>query len=102
MPQILVTTREGETKPLSADAGLSLMEIVRDNGIDELLALCGGARACDVYVDETFRKRLPSMSEDESDLLDSSDHRSAGSLLSCQIPFEPALDGRAVMIAPED
>ena len=105
MTQILVTTREGETKALPAEAGLSVMEIVRDNGVDELLALCGGTQACatcHVYVDECFRDRLPPMSEDESELLDSSGHRTDRSRLSCQISFVPALDGLAVTIAPED
>ena len=42
------------------------------------------------------------MSEDEDDLLESSDHRSATSRLSCQIPFGAELDGLKVTIAPED
>jgi len=42
------------------------------------------------------------MSEDEDDLLDSSDHRTAGSRLSCQIDVPDALDGLKVTIAPED
>ena len=105
MAQIVVTTREGEARTLPAEAGLSVMEIIRNNDVDELLALCGGACACatcHVYVDEAFRDRLPPMSADENDLLDSSTHRAAGSRLSCQIPFGPTLDGLAVTIAPED
>jgi 2Fe-2S ferredoxin len=39
---------------------------------------------------------------DEADLLDSSDHLTATSRLSCQIAFTPALDGLTVTIAPED
>jgi len=42
------------------------------------------------------------MSEDENDLLDSSDHRRAHSRLSCQIPMADDLDGMVVTIAPED
>ena len=42
------------------------------------------------------------MSEDENDLLDSSDHRDANSRLSCQLPFSDALDGLKVTIAEED
>jgi 2Fe-2S ferredoxin len=42
------------------------------------------------------------MSEDENDLLDSSDHRDESSRLSCQIPFNEALDGLKVIIAQED
>ena len=42
------------------------------------------------------------MSEDENDLLDSSDHRNEASRLSCQIPITPELEGLVVTIAQED
>jgi ferredoxin, 2Fe-2S len=42
------------------------------------------------------------MSEDEDDLLDSSEYREPTSRLSCQLPFGPELDGLHVTIAPED
>jgi 2Fe-2S ferredoxin len=42
------------------------------------------------------------MSEDENDLLDSTDSRNDQSRLSCQIPVSDALDGLTVTIAPED
>ncbi|SFS01460.1 2Fe-2S iron-sulfur cluster-binding protein [Sphingomonas jatrophae] len=105
MPQLIVTTREGEERTLEADAGLSVMEVIRDGGIDELLALCGGCcscATCHVHIDPAFVDKLPAMSEDESDLLDSSDHRDATSRLSCQVMMSDALDGLRVRIAEED
>jgi 2Fe-2S ferredoxin len=45
MPQIAVTTREGETQTIETAQGGSIMEAIRDVGIDELLALCGGGCA---------------------------------------------------------
>ena len=42
MPKLIVETREGETREIEGEAGLSVMEVIRDAGIDELLALCGG------------------------------------------------------------
>jgi 2Fe-2S ferredoxin len=45
---------------------------------------------------------LPEISIDEDDLLDGSDHRSATSRLSCQIPFSARMAGMSVVIAPED
>ena len=33
MASLIVTTRDGATRPLPADAGLSVMEVIRDNGI---------------------------------------------------------------------
>ena len=105
MPRLIVTTREGETSEIAVADGLTVMEAIRDNGFDELLALCGGCcscATCHVHVDPAFADQLPPMSEDEDDLLESSDHRVATSRLSCQIPFGAGLDGLKVTIAPED
>lgn len=105
MPKLIVVTREGEERELDGDAGLSVMEVIRDGGVDELLALCGGCcscATCHVHVDSAFADRLAPMSEDEDDLLDSASDRDATSRLSCQVPFGPALDGLRVRIAAED
>ena len=105
MATLIVTTRDDEETELSGEPGLSVMEVIRNAGIDELMALCGGCcscATCHVYVDAAFIGALPEMSSDEDDLLDGSSHRTAGSRLSCQIPFGMALDGLRVTIAPED
>ena len=105
MPTLIVTTREGEERAVQGQAGLSVMEVIRDNGFDELLALCGGCcscATCHVHVDPEFAAKLPPISEDENDLLDSSSDRDAYSRLSCQVEFTDALDGLRVRIAAED
>ena len=105
MPQLIVVTREGETRTIEGETGLSVMEVIRDAGIDELLALCGGCcscATCHVHVDPAFADRLPTMSDDENELLAISDDRDGSSRLSCQIPFTDALDGMTVTIAKED
>ena len=105
MPQLNIVTRDGTETVVEGLAGLSVMEVIRDAGIDELLALCGGCASCatcHVHVDEEWIGVLPPMGADEDDLLDSSDHRSAASRLSCQLPFGAGLDGLRVTIAPED
>ncbi len=105
MPRLFVTDRAGQTSEVKGDAGLSVMEVIRDNGFDELLALCGGScscATCHVHVADDWMAAVGTPSGDEDDLLDSSDNRSANSRLSCQIPFTDALDGLAVRIAPED
>ena len=105
MPQLIVTTRSGETSTIDADDGLTVMEAIRDNGFDELLALCGGCcscATCHVHVDPEFFDKLAPMSEDENDLLDSSGDRDEWSRLGCQIPFSADLDGLKVRIAAED
>jgi 2Fe-2S ferredoxin len=105
MPKLIVVTREGEERELDGAAGHTVMEVIRDAGIDELLALCGGCcscATCHVHVDPEFAAKLPPMSEDENDLLESSSERDDRSRLSCQIPFSDALDGLRVTIAAED
>lgn len=105
MPNVIVTTRDGAAREIAAETGLSLMEAIRDAGIDEMLALCGGCcscATCHVKVDPAFAGLLPAVSEDESDLLDSSEHRDEHSRLSCQIPLTAELNGLRVAIAPED
>lgn len=79
------------------------METLREAGIGEILATCGGmcsCATCHVYVAQGFD--LPPMSEDENDLLDSSDHRQPNSRLSCQLILSDRLDGLALTVAPED
>ncbi len=105
MPNLIVVTRDGTERVVSGEAGLSVMEVIRDNGFDELLALCGGScscATCHVHVDPEFAAKLPKMGPDEDDLLDSSSDRDETSRLSCQIQFTSALDGLRVRIAAED
>lgn len=105
MPTIHVTIRSGEERTVEASSGRSLMENLRDGGIDEILALCGGncsCATCHVHVADAWFDKLPPMSADEDDLLDSSDARQTNSRLSCQIPVTDALDGLVVAVAPED
>lgn len=105
MTKVFVTTREGQMKSVETVGPLTLMEMMRDAGIDEILALCGSScscATCHIYVDDDFKGLLPIMSDDEDDLLESSRHRTANSRLSCQLPIWPSLDGLRVTIAPED
>jgi 2Fe-2S ferredoxin len=105
MPKVIVKTRENEMKTIDAKAGVSLMVAIRDGGIDELAALCGGScscATCHVYVDLSFMQVVPPMSDDENDLLDASSHRRETSRLSCQIRLVEALDGLKVTIAAAD
>jgi len=105
MPQITVVNQSGEATNVEAPLGRTLMEVIRDNGFDELLALCGGCcscATCHVHIDPAFADKLPKMSEDENDLLDSSEHRNEFSRLSCQVPVTEALEGLKVTIAQED
>ncbi|MBB6426873.1 2Fe-2S iron-sulfur cluster-binding protein [Sphingopyxis sp. JAI128] len=105
MAKLIIVTRDGTEHEITGDTSLTVMENIRDAGFDELLALCGGCcscATCHVHVEAGDVDALPAMTEDENDLLDSSDHRGPTSRLSCQLPFTDALDGLRVRLADAD
>ncbi|RZT94851.1 2Fe-2S ferredoxin [Advenella incenata] len=105
MPLICITTRDGHKHNIQATTGNSIMETIRDAGIDEMLALCGGCcscATCHIHVDSARLGSLPAIGDDEDALLDSSDHRLPESRLACQISVVEGLEGFAARIAPED
>ena len=57
---------------------------------------------CHVHVDSTFADKLPSMTDDEDDLLDGAAARNESSRLSCQIPFTEAVNGLRITIAQDE
>ena len=105
MPVLNVISRDGSERAVEGKTGESVKDVLLDNGFDELLALCGGCLSCatcHVHVDPAYRGKLPPVSEDENDLLDSVTDRDEGSRLSCQLVFSDALDGITVRIGAED
>lgn len=105
MLKITVTDRSGAEREIDATVGLSVMENIRDAGVEDLLALCGGCcscATCHVLVDDGWLAATGEAGDDENDVLDGSDHRAAGSRLSCQIEMTDRLNGLRVTIAPED
>ena len=84
MPQLTIVTRDGAERTVEARAGWSVMENIRDNGVDEVLALCGGCcscATCHVHVDEEWQAIVGGPKPDEEDLLDTSDHKTGASRL---------------------
>lgn len=105
MVSFTLVDRSGTLHTLNGSIGNTLMEAIRDSGHDELLALCGGCLSCatcHVYIEDEFAGKIDPMGEDESDLLDSSAHRTPRSRLSCQIPVMDSLEGLFVTIAPDE
>lgn len=105
MTTLLITTRDGTDHRIKWQADLTLMEVIRDSGIDELLALCGGCcscATCHVYVGASGGELMKDISEDENDLLESSSHRTISSRLACQVRFKDHVGQMHVLIAPED
>lgn len=105
MPKLTVIRPSGAERELEGDSGMTLMEIMRHAGIEDILAICGGScscATCHVHVEGGPTELLPAMNSDEDDVLDGSFHRGPTSRLACQIRFAPQLDGLRVRIVPEE
>ena len=103
MTKIIVKDREGNVQELSADIGLTLMEIIRDAGMD-IEAACGGCCACatcHLFVDKDWFSKLSAKEDDEESMLDQAFNLKVNSRLGCQIEFNDELDGINVELAPE-
>ena len=103
MGTIFVKDREGNSHKLSAEAGFTIMEIIRDAGL-EIEAACGGCCACatcHVYVDEIWLKKLKTKNEDEDSMLDQAFYVENTSRLSCQLEFDEIINGIELTLAPE-
>jgi 2Fe-2S ferredoxin len=101
--KIIATDRQGKEHVLEGRDGWTVMEILRDAGLD-VAAECGGACACatcQVYVTDGWFEKLPERSEAEVDMLDMAVGVEPNSRLSCQLICSPELDGIKVTVAPE-
>ena len=103
MTKLTVKDQEGNVQELSADIGLTLMEIIRDAGMD-IEAACGGCCACatcHLYIDKDWLSKLSVKEDDEESMLDQAFNVKDNSRLGCQIEFNERLDGIKVELAPE-
>ena len=103
MGSIFVRDREGNFHKLNADLGSTIMEIIRDAGLD-IEAACGGCCACatcHVYIDKLWLEKLKEKDDEEESMLDQAFHVKEFSRLSCQLEFEEKLDGIELTLAPE-
>lgn len=106
MARIVVTDQAGRTETIEAKSGLSVMENLRNSGVEGILAICGGScscATCHIHVDPDWWDKLEPRDEDETELVSETDHyRTHASRLSCQIDMRDDLDGLTLTVAPED
>jgi len=100
MPWITYISNAGESHKVDVPVGDSVMEGAVQNGIDGIVAECGGnlqCATCHVYVEEAFLPLLDPIAEDQEAMLGSTAApRKPNSRLSCQIRVKPSLDGLVV------
>ena len=103
MPRLVFNLPNGEVRELSAEIGNTVMRTAIAQGIDGIVAECGGAAACGtchVYVDEATLAKLPAPESNEEAMLDyTAEPRAPNSRLSCQLKVTEELDG-AVFTLP--
>jgi len=100
MAKITYISSSGVSSQFDVPNGLSVMEGGVRNGIDEIVAECGGSclcATCHVYVDEKYLSLLDPIAEDEDAMLESAAaERKPNSRLSCQLIVKPAFEGLVV------
>ena len=105
MPKITYIEQDGTRKEIDADVGYTVMEVAVNNGVDGIVAECGGACACATchsYVDEAWLDKLPEMDDMEDSMLDAAYERRDHSRLTCQIEITDALDGLVIHVADNE
>lgn len=100
MPKMTFIERDGTRRVVEAPAGLSVLEIAHQHGID-IEGACEGSLACStchVIVDPSWYPKLAPPTEDEEDMLDLAFDLQKTSRLGCQIVITEALDGLVVRL----
>ena len=102
MPKITFVSHKGENKIVDIPTGMTIMAAALANGIDGIIAECGGVcmcSTCHVYIDERYIDRLPLAQDTEEAVLEiSAEERQPTSRLSCQIKVTEELDGLIVRL----
>jgi len=96
MPRIVFIEPSGARRQIDAPVGITLMETAVGNGVQGIVAQCGGACACatcHVYVAPAWFAKLPPREEMEEGMLESAWEPRANSRLSCQVHVTADLDG---------
>tara|TARA_B100000123_G_scaffold240657_1_gene193975 strand:+ start:302 stop:622 length:321 start_codon:yes stop_codon:yes gene_type:complete len=99
VPKITYINKDGSSKTIEVDKGLSVMEGAIQNDIPGIDADCGGSMACatcHVYVQENWLNKLPKAEEAEEDMIDMAYEPKKNSRLSCQLIVSEELDGLIV------
>ena len=101
MAKITYKDFQGNSKTISVENGLSVMEGAIQNEIPGIDADCGGSMACatcHVYVKEEWFNKIPKAEDAEIDMIDMAYEPKKNSRLSCQVIVSDELDGLIVNI----
>jgi 2Fe-2S ferredoxin len=102
MPKVIYVSAKGYAREVDVPIGTTVMAAALKNGIDGIVAECGGVcmcSTCHVFVDENFFSRLPPAQDTEEAVLEiAAEERRPTSRLSCQLKVTDDLDGLIVRL----
>jgi 2Fe-2S ferredoxin len=102
MPNITYILADGSKKTLDVPSGTSVMQAAVNNGIEGIVAECGGSAmcaTCHVYVAPEWADKLPPINAVEEEMLESvACERTDNSRLSCQLCASPEFEGLVVTL----
>jgi len=100
MPRVTYISHDGKQTTLDVAVGTSVMQAAVFNGVDGIVAECGGScmcATCHVYVREDQLSLLPPLEGDEDAMLEgTASPRLPNSRLSCQLLVSEQMDGLVV------
>lgn len=105
MPTVIFRSPDGTERKVTAESGTVLMQAAVANGVDGIVAECGGnasCATCHVYIVAAQAELVGPPNEVEDEMLDfTAAERRPTSRLSCQIQLTDTLDGLVVHVPEE-
>ena len=104
MPNITFVDSAGKRTDVEAAAGVTLMEAAVANGIEGIVAACGGACSCAtcmVHLDDKWFSKTGPADDNEMMMIEFGVDPRTTSRLACQIVLSDALEGMVVEV-PEN
>ena len=102
MPRVTYIATDGKETTLDIDVGTSVMQAAVLNGVDGIVAECGGScmcATCHVYVRDDQLALVTALGEDEEAMLEgTASPRRPNSRLSCQLVVTPQMEGLVVYL----
>ena len=99
MALVYYIAHDGSQFEADVPAGSSVMDGAVNNGIDGILAECGGAMSCatcHVYIDDAWVSKVAAPTEMEQEMLEVVSNPKETSRLSCQVTITNEMEGLKV------
>ena len=99
MPTVTYIDHKGNAFEADVPVGSTVMEGALNNGIEGIIAECGGAcvcATCHCMVEENWVEKAGAPGDDEEMMLEAVSERKETSRLSCQLVMTEEMDGLVV------